>query len=287
MTLYEKNSKSFAEKHVLFTSILAGASAGICVDTVLFPLDTIKTRLQSQYGFLQSGGFKGLYRGLYPVLIGSTPTAALFFVTYENIKVYTKPLVSKRYHSLIHMGAASLSEMVACIVRVPVEVMKQRKQALLLDKGNFSIKLLYRGYWSTVLRDMPFSLIQFPLWEYLKNIWSLYVKRDIYPIESAICGSLGGAFSAAVTTPLDVAKTRIMLANKMIQSSELKLSTTLRSIYIEKGINGLFAGVGYRVMWISIGGFIFFGVYEEAKLLTLNALAFMTKEKKERIIISS
>lgn len=39
-------------------------------------------------------------------------TAALFFVTYESIKVHTQPLVSKKYHSLIHMGAASLSEMV-------------------------------------------------------------------------------------------------------------------------------------------------------------------------------
>lgn len=281
MTSLEKNVKSFVERDVLFTSIFAGASAGICVDTALFPLDTVKTRLQSQYGFLQSGGFKGLYRGLYPVLIGSTPTAALFFVTYESIKVHTQPLVSKRYHSLIHMGAASLSEMVACIVRVPVEVMKQRKQASLLDKDNFSIKLLYRGYWSTVLRDMPFSLIQFPLWEYFKNIWSLYVERDIYPMESATCGSLAGALSAAITTPLDVAKTRIMLASKMVQNSELKLFTTLRSIYIDKGINGLFAGISYRVTWISIGGFIFFGVYEEAKLLALNALEFMTKEKRK------
>ncbi|XP_043497610.1 S-adenosylmethionine mitochondrial carrier protein-like [Polistes fuscatus] len=274
MTSYEKNLKNFPGKNILFTSIFAGASAGICVDTVLFPIDTIKTRLQSQHGFLQSGGFKGLYRGLYPVLIGSTPTAALFFVTYESTKVYAQPLVSERYRSLIHMGAASLSEMVACIVRVPVEVMKQRKQAYLLDKGNFSMKFLYRGYWSTVLRDMPFSLIQFPLWEYFKNILSLYVQRDVYPFESATCGSLAGTVSAALTTPLDVAKTRIMLANKMVQSSDLKLSTTLRAIYTKEGLNGLFAGVNYRIMWIGIGGFIFFGVYEEAKLLALNAFKF-------------
>ncbi|KAI4495815.1 hypothetical protein M0802_008438 [Mischocyttarus mexicanus] len=275
MTSYENNFKSFPGRNLLFTSIFAGASAGICVDTVLFPIDTIKTRLQSQHGFLQSGGFKGLYRGLYPVLVGSTPTAALFFVTYESTKVCAQSMVSERYRSLIHMGAASLSEMVACIVRVPVEVMKQRKQAYLLDKGKFGIRFLYRGYWSTVLRDMPFSLIQFPLWEYFKNVLSLYVQRDVYPIESATCGSLAGALSAALTTPLDVAKTRIMLANKMIQSSEIKLSTTLRAIYIKEGMNGLFAGLGLRVMWISIGGFIFFGVYEEAKLLTLNVLTSM------------
>ncbi|XP_015177001.1 PREDICTED: S-adenosylmethionine mitochondrial carrier protein-like [Polistes dominula] len=274
MTSYNNNLETFPGKQIVFTSIFAGASAGICVDTVLFPIDTIKTRLQSQYGFLQSGGFKGLYRGLYPVLLGSTPTAGLFFVTYETTKVYAQPLVSERYRSLIHMGAASLSEMVACLVRVPVEVMKQRKQAYLLDKGNFNIKFLYRGYWSTVLRDMPFSLIQFPLWEYFKDVWSLYVQRDVYPIEGATCGSLAGAISAALTTPLDVAKTRIMLANEIVQSSDLKLCTTLRAIYTKEGINGLFAGVGCRVMWITIGGFIFFGVYEEAKLLALNSFKY-------------
>ena len=27
---------------------------------------------------------------------------------------------------------------------------------------------MYRGYFSTVMREIPFSLLQFPLWEYLK-----------------------------------------------------------------------------------------------------------------------
>ncbi|KAK2580481.1 hypothetical protein KPH14_006221 [Odynerus spinipes] len=259
-------------KNLFFTSLIAGGAAGTCVDAALFPLDTLKTRLQSQHGFLKSGGFKGLYQGLLPVLIGSAPTAALFFVTYESIKATTQPLVNESFHAFLHMGAASLSEMVACLVRVPVEVIKQRRQALLLDKGNFDIKFLYRGYWSTVLRDMPFSLVQFPLWEYFKNVWHLYVQRDIHPMESAACGSFSGAVAAAMTTPLDVAKTRIMLASKMTQRSELKLATMLRTIYAEQGINGLFAGVGYRVMWITLGGFIFFGVYEEAKVLTQLAL---------------
>lgn len=261
------------ERNILFTSLVAGAIAGTCVDVSLFPLDTLKTRLQSQHGFLKSGGFSGLYQGLYPVLIGSAPTAALFFVTYESIKAKTQPLVDKRYHAFVHMGAASLSEMVSCLVRVPIEVKKQRKQALILDKGNFAIKLLYRGYWSTVLRDMPFSLVQFPIWEYLKNLWHVYVERDIYPVESAVCGSLAGAVASTVTTPLDVAKTRIMLASKTAHKSQLKLHSVLKTIYADKGIKGLFAGVSYRVMWITLGGFIFFGAYEEGKLLTLKLLA--------------
>lgn len=53
--------------------LAAGAAAGLVVDTSLFPIDTIKSRLQSQAGFFKSGGFSNLYRGLVPVLSGSIP----------------------------------------------------------------------------------------------------------------------------------------------------------------------------------------------------------------------
>lgn len=53
--------------------LVAGATAGLVVDTSLFPIDTIKSRLQSKTGFIKSGGFSHLYRGLPPVLAGSVP----------------------------------------------------------------------------------------------------------------------------------------------------------------------------------------------------------------------
>ena len=43
-------------------------------DFISYPLDTLKTRLQSQHGFFKSGGFKQLYKGLGPVMIGSAPS---------------------------------------------------------------------------------------------------------------------------------------------------------------------------------------------------------------------
>jgi solute carrier family 25 (mitochondrial S-adenosylmethionine transporter), member 26 len=39
----------------------------------------------------------------------------------------------------------------------------------------------------------------------------------------------------------------------------------VRMIYTEKGIKGFAAGIGPRIMWISIGGSIFLGVYDLAK----------------------
>lgn len=66
--------------------LISGASAGLAVDLSLYPLDTLKTRLQSQNGFRASGGFRHLYRGMGSVALGSAPGSALFFVTYSSMR---------------------------------------------------------------------------------------------------------------------------------------------------------------------------------------------------------
>ncbi|KAI1286965.1 S-adenosylmethionine mitochondrial carrier protein [Halotydeus destructor] len=149
--------------------LIAGGCAGVAVDTILFPLDTIKTRLQSEHGFIRAGGFNRIYAGLGSSLVGSAPNAAIFFLTYEGTKRTLSPHFSHDTH--VHMIAASFGEIAACCVRVPVEVVKQRTQAGQASSWqNFQqalrsqgIRGLYRGYLTTVLREIPFSLIQFPV----------------------------------------------------------------------------------------------------------------------------
>jgi len=87
---------------------------------MFYPIDTIKTRLQSSSGFLASGGFKGVYRGLGSVAVGSAPGAATFFVTYESLK----PALLKWFPGVfdgdsrigkhgLHMVASSMGEIVS------------------------------------------------------------------------------------------------------------------------------------------------------------------------------
>lgn len=51
-------------------NLISGGIAGTCVDLSLYPLDTIKTRMQSQHGFFHSGGFNGLFKGVKSAAIG-------------------------------------------------------------------------------------------------------------------------------------------------------------------------------------------------------------------------
>ncbi|KAH1168399.1 hypothetical protein KIL84_003882, partial [Mauremys mutica] len=106
----------------------AGGIAGVCVDLILFPLDTIKTRLQSPQGFKKAGGFRGIYAGVPSAAVGSFPNAAAFFVTYEYVKCLLHTASPPYLSPVTHMAAASFGEVVACLIRVPSEVVKQRAQ---------------------------------------------------------------------------------------------------------------------------------------------------------------
>ncbi|XP_072797747.1 mitochondrial S-adenosylmethionine carrier protein isoform X2 [Vicugna pacos] len=184
-------------------SLVAGGVAGVCVDLILFPLDTIKTRLQSPQGFNKAGGFRGIYAGVPSTAIGSFPNAAAFFITYEYVKWFLHSDSSPYLMPVKHMLAASAGEVVACLIRVPSEVVKQRAQVS-ASSGTFhifsnilyqeGIQGLYRGYKSTVLREIPFSLVQFPLWESLKALWSWRQDHVVDSWQSAVCGAFAGRF---------------------------------------------------------------------------------------------
>ena len=67
-------------------ALLAGGAAGFAVDVSLFPIDTLKTRLQAPGGFIKAGGFRGVYNGLGIAALGSAPGSMFFFSTYEGTK---------------------------------------------------------------------------------------------------------------------------------------------------------------------------------------------------------
>ncbi|TFK60966.1 mitochondrial carrier [Pluteus cervinus] len=268
-------SPAHDHKPTFVQSLLAGGVAGTSVDLLFFPIDTIKTRLQSSQGFVKAGGFRGVYKGVGSVVVGSAPGAAIFFSTYETLKK-NSPL-PPHLAPITHMLSASVGEIAACLVRVPTEVIKTRTQtstygstaqsswaAAKLVLRNDGWAGFYRGFGSTILREIPFTSIQFPLYELLKHQLSIRTGQKPLPAhEAAICGSISGGFAAAVTTPLDVLKTRVMLDLRNPSQEKLpSLASRFVTIYRTEGLPALFAGVIPRTMWISAGGAVFLGAYE-------------------------
>lgn len=100
------------DNNAFIVSLLSGAAAGNGVDIILFPLDTIKTRLQSKLGFRKAGGFRGIYNGLPSTLLGSAPTAALFFTIYDTTKLKLDKNTNTANSIQSQIIAANLGEIV-------------------------------------------------------------------------------------------------------------------------------------------------------------------------------
>mmetsp|Transcript_66675 Transcript_66675/g.150547 ORF Transcript_66675/g.150547 Transcript_66675/m.150547 type:complete len:227 (-) Transcript_66675:289-969(-) len=226
-----------------------------------------------------------MYRGILSATLGSAPGAAAFFSTYETMKQVMKGLAGDREHWTHHAFSSSCGEVAACLVRVPTAVVTQRMQvgqynsfvqAVTSTYGGGGLRSFYVGYGTTVAREIPFAFIQFPIYERLKMAWTNFQGSETNPIQGAACGSAAGAVASALTTPLDVAKTRIMLSTPAEGEVAKYTGTvnTLQLIFKEEGFAALFKGITPRVTWITIGGFIFFGAYETSTKLLRSSGVF-------------
>ena len=206
------------------------------------------------------------------------------------MKPRLKALNGGEEHWLHHSTSASCGEVAACLVRVPTAVVTQRMQIGIYKTfpeactkifAESGLSTFYIGYWTTVAREIPFSFIQFPIYEGLKKAIAYGQGAETTPSQGAFCGSFAGAIASAATCPLDVVKTRMMLGAKT-QSGEAYVGTmnSLLTIYREEGGLALFSGLGPRVGWITVGGFVFFGAYEKAQEVLWKTKGWGEKPKK-------
>ncbi|KAL2043569.1 hypothetical protein N7G274_003876 [Stereocaulon virgatum] len=227
--------------------LLAGAFAAFTVDILVYPLDTIKTRLQSpDYKSLYTSPstnainrslFRGLYQGIGSVVLATIPSSGAFFTTYEGTKSLLTP--TSLPAPVSHSVASSVGELVSCLILTPAEVLKQNAQMVSRSKdvpgsnklfdGNATILALrkfnsptqlWRGYTALAGRNLPFTAMQFPMFEHIRTYIRAYRKRRRLATGTlwetgtvtAISAGSAGAVAAVVTTPIDVVKTRIMLS---------------------------------------------------------------------------
>jgi solute carrier family 25 S-adenosylmethionine transporter 26 len=222
-------------------SFLSGAFAGLVVDVALYPLDTLKTRIQA--GKRIAGGF---YRGIGALLLGSVPSSAIFFLCFDTTR-----------QSIGLIPAAILSETIAALtIRIPVEVLKQNMQAgqaplIFPFLKLHGLRFLYTGSLAMLFRDVPFALVQYPLFSILKGISQDNLLLD------ALSGAVAGGVAAAITNPLDVCKTRAMVCKEPDRPWRMIVDIVKNRM--------AWHGLLQRTSAIAIGGFIYFGAYSAAK----------------------
>ncbi|TIC14920.1 hypothetical protein E3Q13_03504 [Wallemia mellicola] len=247
----------------------AGSIAAFSVDMLVYPLDTIKTRYQSApKGIsLLSISYRNLYAGVGPVVAATLPSAAVFFTTYEQLGGLLRKSTSFSA-PITQIIASNIAECASCAVLAPAELIKQNAQVenkentATLTRRLFrreNIRTLLAGYRALVFRNLPFTTVQWPIYEHFKK---LFRSKDFSRGQaSGMAAMIAGTAASTATTPVDVVKTRIMIQN---QKSGGVWSTT-KDVISSDGVKGLFRGGLLRSSWAALGAGVYLGSFEKAK----------------------
>lgn len=256
--------------------------------------------------------------------------AGAFFTTYEGVKT----LLAKANPTfggssspffpqpVVHSAASAVAELVSCFILTPAEVLKQNAQMMCKQAMPSGSKLstifrqsvtlqalrqfqrpaqLWRGYTALAARNLPFTAMQFPMYEHLKSSIKGHRKTNgtftggvlETAWTTAISAGTAGAVAAVLTTPVDVVKTRIMLAasgevseyeakkrvenarrqGQSLQKLAIERGVTnksglavARDIFQENGFKGFFRGGALRAAWTALGSGLYLAVYDSGRV---------------------
>nr|XP_046230529.1 mitoferrin-2-like [Scatophagus argus] len=214
------------------THMLAGSVAGIMEHCLMYPIDCVKTRMQSLHPepgaryrnvmdalrqIVRTEGVWRPIRGVNVLAVGAGPAHALYFACYEKIKFSLSDAIHPGANSHFANGVAGcMATVLHDAIMNPAEVVKQRMQmfnspyrgvlhcigSLLRHEGPAAF---YRSYTTQLTMNVPFQALHFMTYEYLQEL--LNPHRNYNPSSHVVSGALAGAVAAAATTPLDVCKT--------------------------------------------------------------------------------
>jgi solute carrier family 25 (mitochondrial S-adenosylmethionine transporter), member 26 len=204
----------------------------------------------------------------------------------------------------IHAVSSAGAQLVSCAILTPAEVLKQNAQVVARDgsgkRRSPTLEVfqqfrrqpskLFRGYTTLAARNLPFTGLQFPAFERLKSYFLAERQRRQggKPVDgilervsiTAVSGSIAGSCAAWITTPIDVVKTRVMLAAGEVtaqavskaQAKNLRSAMkeaarksgwlVAREIFRNEGVRGMFRGGLLRSVWAAMGSGLYLGCYE-------------------------
>lgn len=279
-------------------NLVYGGTAGFIGAVCMFPIDTSKTRFQNekvapgqqrQYKGIfdalvkigRSQGVRGLYRGLQIQSIGIIPEKALKLSVNDSMRylLRSKDGSIALLNEAIAGGIAGFSQVV---VTSPMEMLKiqlqlqamlprEQQKPVMRVIGNVvrgGLPAIYQGVSATLLRDVPFSIIYFPLFSNVKcwlasqpstGVYSYMHHRNSSQYDKNVnnrinlagsfaCGLFAGSVAGWAATPADVIKTR--LQSEGGKQKWGGVVSCARMTYQQEGLTAFFKGAMARVILV-------------------------------------
>ncbi|CAO3609793.1 unnamed protein product [Cunninghamella echinulata] len=223
--VFDYNYESLGANSTMGQNAVAGALAGIGEHCLMYPLDSIKTRIQADHERIQKShsanwyeSQKQLWRGVYSVIMGAGPAHALHFATYEYCKEHfyellkSKPYIDDSLKQVIATSSAgALATLAHDSLLTPFDVIKQRMQ---LNGSTYrsvrecarkvyateGLQAFYISLPTTLSMSIPFQSIQFTTYE-----WSLSIlnpQGNYNPKSHVIAGAIAGMVASSLTVKI-------------------------------------------------------------------------------------
>ncbi|XP_062262601.1 solute carrier family 25 member 55a isoform X2 [Platichthys flesus] len=199
----------------VFKEMLAGCGAGMCQVVVTTPMEMLKIQLQDA-GRLVAQQQK-------PVMM--TPAKL----------VATNTVLSRSYNSVATAPRAVSATQIA--------------RELLQTQG---IRGLYRGLGATLMRDVPFSIVYFPLFANLNRLGKPSPEGSSPFYWAFFSGCAAGSTAAVIVNPCDVVKTRLQSMSKgSSEETYTGVVDCVSKIMRKEGPSGFLKGAGCRALVIA------------------------------------
>ncbi|CAM6089014.1 unnamed protein product [Calypogeia fissa] len=185
--------------------LLAGGMAGAIAQTAIYPMDLVKTRLQTHAcengarpprlltlskDILVHEGPRAFYRGLVPSLLGMVPYAGIDLAAYETLKDFSHRYIGAENDPgpMIQLGCGTVSGALGATCVYPLQLIRTRLQAQTLNSPDRytgmtdvflktlrreGIKGFYKGLLPNLLKVVPAASITYVVYEKMKKTLSI------------------------------------------------------------------------------------------------------------------
>ncbi|XP_042854025.1 calcium-binding mitochondrial carrier protein SCaMC-1 isoform X2 [Panthera tigris] len=196
---YKKLLTVEGQKIGIFDRFISGSLAGATAQTIIYPMEVIKTRLAvgktgQYYGIfdcakkiLKHEGVGAFYKGYIPNLLGIVPYAGIDLAVYELLKSYWLDNYAKDSVNpgvIVLLGCGIVSSTCGQLASYPLALVKTRMQAQAMIEGTKQMNMvglfrriiskegipgLYRGITPNFMKVLPAVGISYVVYENMKQ----------------------------------------------------------------------------------------------------------------------
>ena len=223
-------------------------------------------------------GIRGFFRGGVLSGMKTTASAGLFFTGLENLNNIVDKIpgtTSIFSQKLINFSNAALSKGLTTLIISPINVLKTRFEvsgnneyksiyhATLSIKKKEGYRGFYRGIIATLIRDVPYSGIQYSIYTSILDIYAFLSQKNRSSSQKVImfAGAVSSASAIMITYPFD----NIRVRYQFDQGQSIGMYKLCEEIYMKEGIIGFYKGYLPRLLKKICSGALTWTIYEHIK----------------------